>query len=263
VLPLSASAKKGFDSAHVYSQAPEAAKKRAIDLQIIGGDYSRGSEVSKDNESYLKSLIEIASGGKQRVGADAKKRLHFYIIRGGGEGFLPPSFATKDAGDFVQAASTTSGASGITFHFDMNDLLVVFDKAGKFVSSALLQRPTSITGVWSKETAQAVYDAWDSKEVFISKNTNFEIPYLGLGVADGFRKKHIVVDMHKQEDTNGCIFILDPNTPVLDHDDPTRPDKLGKFEPQLIKDVLAAIGKTPADIRGGNVALGIMHRVDI
>jgi len=32
----------------------------------------------------------------------------------------------------------------MTFVFDDNDLLIAFDKAGKFVSSALLRRPLSI-----------------------------------------------------------------------------------------------------------------------
>src|ERR1700722_13412188 len=56
-----------FDSDHVYSKAPEAARKRTIDLQIIGDDYSRSSEISIGNEAYLKQLIKIASGGNKEV----------------------------------------------------------------------------------------------------------------------------------------------------------------------------------------------------
>jgi hypothetical protein len=37
----------------------EASTKRAIDLQIIGGDYSRSDEISPENEDYLKKLIEL------------------------------------------------------------------------------------------------------------------------------------------------------------------------------------------------------------
>lgn len=256
-LPGGASKAK-FDSEHVYSLAPEAVKKRAIDLQIIGGDYNRGGVISIDNEQYLKRLIELGSGGKQRVGSDRHGRLQFYIIRGGAEGFLPPKMAGENAGNIIEGGSTTSGGQGLTFRFDKNDLLTVFDKKGNLVSSALLERPLSITGIWRQQTADAVYNAWANKEVFIRKNTSFEIPYLGLGIIDGFRDKNIVVDMHKQEDTNGCIFIVDPNTPDLDHK-----AELGKFEPQLIRDVLASVGKTPGDIGKKHISLGIMRVVDI
>ena len=54
----------------------------------------------------------------------------------------------------------------MTFVFDDNDLLIAFDKAGKFVSSALLRRPLSITSaapiVWTEDTANKVYEAWDN-----------------------------------------------------------------------------------------------------
>ena len=64
------------------------------------------------------------------------------------------------------------------------------------------------------------------------------------------------VDIHKQEQTNGCIFIVDPNTPKLGD------AALDLFEPQLIVDVLAAIGKRPDQVRG-TIWLGIMRVVDI
>ena len=54
-------AKSAFDRAHGYSLAPEARRKRAIDMQIIGGDYTKNGVVSLDNEGYLKELIQIAS----------------------------------------------------------------------------------------------------------------------------------------------------------------------------------------------------------
>ena len=65
--------------------------------------------------------------------------------------------------------------------------------------------------------------------------------------------------MHKQEATNGCIFIVDPATPEMDDPDP---NKLGEFEPKLIRDILAAVGRTEADTKG-RFNLGKMHVVDI
>ena len=230
--------------------APEAATKRAIDLQIIGGDYSRGREVRMDSESYLKRLIEIASGGNQKVGAaGAREKLQFFIVRGGAEGFLPLSLATEDASNVAMSSATTAGRKVITSRFDRNDLLAVFDGGGKLISSARLERPLLITGIWSQRTADKVYNAWNNKEVFIYKNTSFDIPYLGLGVRDGMRGKVATVDMHKQEATNGCIFIVDPTTPSMDD------SNLGKFEPKLIQDILASTGRRVEDTKG-TISLG-------
>ncbi len=247
-----------FDKEHLYSMAPEAATKRAIDLQIIAGDYSRGREVRMDSEDYLKRLIEIASGGKQKVGAaGTKEKLQFFIIRGGAEGFLPSWLAAKDASNVVMAGETTAGPKAITFRFDDNDLLAVFDGGGKLISSARLERPLFITKIWSQRTADKVYNAWNNKEVFIYKNTHPGwIPYLGLGVRDGMRGKVATVDMHKQEATNGCIFIVDPNTPAMDD------SNLGAFEPKLIQDILASTGRKVEDIKG-TISLGVMHVVEI
>ena len=64
------------------------------------------------------------------------------------------------------------------------------------------------------------------------------------------------VDIHKQEATNGCIFIVDPNTPSIDD------SNLGTFEPKLINDILASIGRTAKDTKG-RVSLGVMHVVEI
>ena len=233
--------KTQYDNDHLYSTAPEAITKRAIDLKIIGNDYSRGGEVRIDNEQYLKSLIEIGSGGKQKVGgAGAKKKLQFFIIRGGGEGFLPDWLKGKDASNTDVPGSTTSGASA-TFWFDENDLLAVFDGTGKLINSARLRRPLFIPGddpkkpKWRRKTAATVYNSWADKDVFIYRNTTPGwIPYLGLGVDDGMRGKVGTVDMHKEEATNGCIFIVDPTTPEMDDPDP---NKLGKFEPKLIQDI--------------------------
>jgi hypothetical protein len=246
--------KAQFDRDHVYSRAPEAARKRDIDLQIIGDDYRRSAEISLDNENYLKELIRLGSGGKQAVGAHAKK-LQFFIIRGGAEGLLPADMAAKDASNVVVPGTTTDGGTPREFRFDNNDLLAVFDAGGKLIGAALLQRPVSITGVWREDKANAVYNAWHNKGVSIYRNANFSVPYLGLFVDDGMKGTGWV-DMHKEEATNGCIFITDPDTPGLDT------EELKTFEPKLIVAILASIGKRPDQVKAA-IPLGTMRVVDI
>jgi hypothetical protein len=242
-----------FDREHIYSLAREAARKRDIDLQIIGDDYSRSAEISIESESYLKQLIELGSGGKQTV-SDKAKKIQFFIIRGGAEGFLPADLAGKDASDVAIPWLMTNGKLAQS-RFDNNDLLAVFDPQGKLIRAALLQRPVSIPGAWSSRAANEVYNAWHNKEVSIYRNTNFSVPYVGLVVADG--KKGVGwVDMHKEEATNGCIFIVDPDTPAMGTPD------LDTFEPKLIHEVLASIGKTADQVKG-MIRLGIMRVVDI
>jgi len=246
-------AKADFDRAHVYSKSKEAARKRDIDMQIIGDDYTRGAEISLTSEKYLKELIRLGSGGRQQVSNRAKK-IQFFIVRGGGEGFLPAFLANDTAGDFAVDGSTTDGKKNRT-RFDMNDMLAVFDPQGKLIGAALLQRPISIPGTWSEWAANEVYNAWNVKEVSIYRNANFSIPYLGLVVDDG--KKGVGwVDMHKQEATNGCIFIVDENTPDLDS------TALPDFEPKLIVDILASIGKRADQVKG-MIRLGVLRVVDI
>ena len=244
-----------FESDHVYSTAHEATTKRQIDLQIIGGDYARGGEISLTSPRYLKRLIELASNGKTSVGTASA--MQFFIVKGGAEGFLPAFLRGQDASSVVESDGSTTQGAGSTFHFDHNDLLVVFDSLGLLVGAARLERPTFITGIWSRKTADKVYAAWDGKTVFIYRNTSFDIPYVGLGVDDGFRGRAATVDLHKQEATNGCIFVVDPNTPDID-------DKaLETFEPKLIKDILASIGKSTTAVRGKRITLGKMRVIDI
>ena len=47
---------------------------------------------------------------------------------------------------------------------------------------------------------------------------------------------HVTIDMHKQEQTNGCMFIVDPNTPPL-----ANKAALDNFEPLFIKQIQSAI----------------------
>jgi hypothetical protein len=256
--PLQAAArnfyKARFDRDHVYSLAPEAARKRDIDLQIIGDNYRRSGEISLTSEAYLKELIRLGSGGKQEVSGRAKK-IQFFIIRGGGEGFLPARMAKKDAGNVVSPGRVTSGGKRREFVFDYNDVLAVFDPKGKLIGAALLKRPVSITGKWRKVTSTAIYDAWHNKEVAIYRNTTFTVPYLGLVVHEGMKGRGWV-DMHKEEATNGCILIIDPNTPPMDT------PELDVFEPQLIHDILASIGKTVDQVKG-MISLGVIRTVEI
>jgi hypothetical protein len=251
--PLSPEKKK-YDRDHVYSTAPEAATKRAIDLQIIGGDYSKSGDVRMDNPDYLKQLIDIASGGKKKVSTLKPGKVQFFIIRGGAEGFLAPWMSTENASRIEFPSETTSGKKAVVV-FDENDLLAVFDEAGDLIMSARLERPLSIPGRWREKTANTVYNAWDNKEVSIYRNTNFDIPYLGLVVDEGMKKK-AWVDIHKQEATNGCIFIVDPDTPDLDD------SRIGEFEPKLIHAVLKRVGKKAEQVKG-KIHLGKMHLVTI
>jgi hypothetical protein len=143
--------------------------------------------------------------------------------------------------------------------FDNNDLLAVFDSEGKLIGSALLKRPISIIDpsekdphVWTEGTANLVYDAWDGQPVTLYHNKHYDIEYFGLMIWDKLRlyaRHKVMVDLHKQEKTNGCIFIVDPDTPKLSHT-----TQLNMFEPQLIKDIQDHIGaRTKSNIGTMNV----------
>ena len=64
--------------AGVYSNAPEATVKKALDDQIRAA----GIPVDMTDEAYLKDLIKRGSGGKVTVNGKAKG-LQFFIVRGG------------------------------------------------------------------------------------------------------------------------------------------------------------------------------------
>jgi hypothetical protein len=248
--------------AGVYSSSGDASKKKTIDDIIV-----KWTPVKLDNPVYLKELIVICSKGKPGV-VDKAPGLQFFIVKGGGEGFLSASHAGKDASRVVVIGGSTTASSSapMTFVFDDTDLLIAFDRAGKFVSSALLRRPLSIMNaapiVWTETTANTVYDAWDNSPVTLYRNTNFGpnsryrgIDYFGLRVDDlkGFYAKNIArIDLHKKEATNGCIFILDDRTPP--YSDKTA---LNIFEPQFIKDVQAAIGASTG------AGIGTMRMLDV
>ena len=147
--------------------------------------------------------------------------------------------------------------------FSDTDLLAVFDAHGKLISSALLRRPMWIHNSpvkWSKEAATNVYDSWDGAPVSIYHNTNWDIHYYGLKMNDQrgyYASGRYRVDLHKQEATNGCIFIVDDNTPDYVSGNEAAIAALNSFEPQFIKDVQQAIG---AKVKKN---IGNMHMVEI
>ena len=249
---------------HVYSDSPEASRKRSVDLQITGGDVAQEDKIDMNSEGYLKQLIKLSSKGKIEV-SDKARKLQFFIIKGGAEGFLLPWYKNRNAGNRVTGGSTTSGGSGTSMRFSDTDLLVVFDGQGKLVSSALLRRPIEIKTSkephkWTEGTATKVYDAWDGSPVSIYRNENYDIQYYGLRVDDKkgyYASGQIRVDLHKQEATNGCIFIVDDSTPPYVGGNKAAIATLNSFEPQLIKDVQKSIG---ASVKSN---IGIMHMVQI
>lgn len=264
--------KSKFDSEHIYSQAKEALTKRAIDLQIIGGDYNRSGEISLDSEDYLKKLIDLGSGHTQKVSAKGTA-LQFFIIHGGGEGLLPPGEGAEklDAGHTPGPGQTTDNKNTNNI-YDVNDIIAVFDRSGGLVSSGYLIRPLFVPNHLSEKTANEVYNSWNSKPVYIYRNTHWYdtvggVMYLGLAVADGHRGSapgSVNIDMHKTEQTLGCIWIHDPDTPALNLRDKDGKRVLDSFEPKLIVDILKAKGMAPEDVKAHRTySLGAMHTVDI
>lgn len=257
-------AKAAFDKAHGYSLAPEARRKRAIDIEILGGDYGRSSEVSLGNAGYLRRLIEIGSGGRIKVATvGAAGELQFFVVRGGGEGFLPDGLRSTDARSVTTSWTDTEGRAGKTV-FDENDVIAVFNAGGGLVGAARLRRPVSVSGRIGAATTSAVFGAWDRKTVSVYRNQRPGwIPYLGLAIADGFRDgsandgRRVAIDIHKTEATNGCILIVDPKTPG--YQDPA----LHSFEPALIRNALAALGIDETKVGGHATVLGTMRVVTI
>jgi hypothetical protein len=128
-------------ASHVYSSSPQATGKRRVDRQITGGDVAKEDEIDMNSEEYLKQLIKLSSKGSIEV-SDKARALQFFIITGGAEGFLDPSYKNQDANNRLEGGGvTTGGAPGTTMRFSDTDLLTVFDAHGKLISSALLRRP--------------------------------------------------------------------------------------------------------------------------
>jgi hypothetical protein len=227
-----------------YSTAPEAIKKRLIDQKISNDPAFKGTFLTMWHEGYLKELINLASEGKVTVKPLAVG-LQFFIIKGGAEGFLDSYYSGKDASRVVVGDTvTTSRKAGTVMTFVDHDFLIVFTAAGALIGNAILRRPISIAhpNIWHEYTANRVYNAWDGRAVSIYRNTRFDVAYYGLWVDDKlglYRSGAVRIDMHKEEATNGCIFIQDPRTPEYDA---AHLDKLSEFEPKLIRDIQEAAG---------------------
>jgi len=260
-------AQNAYLANHIYSTASQAQRKLQIDFEIMGRNWNNGSHIDMTNANYLKDLIVVASNRVKAAVSTKAKGIQFFIIKGGGEGFLDSWLQNVDASRVIAGGATTANSGG-QFIFDRNDLLIAFDPQGNFISSAKLIRPIVITTVansrpkkiWTEYTANRVYNAWDKRPVSIYRNNNYLIEYLGLRVDDSlgyYSSGRARIDIHKEEQTNGCIFIVDPNTPPV-----SQKVQLDLFEPKFIIDVLASVGKKPADIRS-SMHLGIMHMIDI
>ena len=228
----------------VYSTAPEAMKKRMIDQKIQADPAFKGTFLTMWHEGYLKELINLTSAGKVVVKPLAVG-LQFFIIKGGAEGFLDSAYSGQNAGRMVVGDTvTTSGKAGTVMTFVDHDFLIVFTAAGALIGNAILRRPISIAhpNIWHEHTANRVFNAWDGRAVSIYRNTRFDVAYYGLWVDDKlglYRTGAVRIDMHKEEATNGCIFIQDAGTPEYTE---ANLDKLSQFEPRLIRDIQEAAG---------------------
>jgi hypothetical protein len=247
-----------------YSKSDTALWKRQLDAEIAKKHVTADAK----NSDYLKMLIFFCTNGASPVSASAAG-LQFYMINGGAEGFLDSSYTSLNASRVTESYGQ-NGRWQITY--DDNDLLIAFDKSGKLINSSLLRRPLSITDPsvnWTEDSANKVYDAWDNCPVIIYRNTTFTVAYYGLMIKDklGYyngtaigkdgRKHRINIDLHKEEGTLGCIFIMDPNNPLQRPPYDASDTVLSHFEPQFIKDVMKAIGgKTWTEI-------GTMHMLDV
>jgi hypothetical protein len=208
-------------------------------------------------EDYLKKLIKMASRGMIEVQA-LTSGLQFFLILGGAEGFLSSAYAGIDASRIEDHGEVTGGAKSTTV-IDDTCLLAVFDHLGALLSSALLRRPLVVKVTpkppkwhdWTEDDAIAVVAAWDRSKVGVYYNHNFEVKYYGLWVDDSkhyYTSGQKQVDFHKEEQTNGCIFVRDDTTPPLPDDALSEAAQhaaltaLNGFEPELIKAVQAKIG---------------------
>ena len=142
----------------IYSKSAEASVKRIVDLAIMGADFRNTDRIDFEKENYLKELIRISSNNTIAVNGLADK-VQFFFIKGGAEGFFDNTYTGIDASRITRQGATTAGGASDVFVFDDTCLLAVFDPRGKLISSALVSRPISITGIWTEKTANAVLDA--------------------------------------------------------------------------------------------------------
>src|ERR1700722_601315 len=258
--------------AGTYSKSNTGSWKRSLDAEIAKAHVP----IDFHNEEYLKQLVRLCNDYQDWVENNAGS-IQFYIIDGGAEGFLEDSYAGRDAGRITEQYFEDRGWVGSTI-FDDNDLLIAFSRSGGLISSALLRRPISIelpkseNYRWSEEEAEKVYKVWDNTPVSLYRNDNFNVKYFGLAMQadtggyykgawevnkDTGKKEYvkITIDLHKEEGTKGCIFIVDPDNPAHT---PNFTDKtLSLFEPKFIRAIQSAINK-PTDSN-----IGTMHMLSV
>lgn len=258
--------------AGTYSNSNTGRWKKSLDDEIAKGHVP----IDFHNEDYLKQLVRLCNDYQSQVDNNASS-IQFYMIDGGAEGFLDDTYAGRDAGRIREDYVEDRAWSGSTT-FDDNDLLIAFGKNGNLISSALLRRPLSIDLPkknhyrWTEEEANKPYKVWDNTPVSLIRNEAFNVKYFGLAMKDdkaGYykgvmeddpvtKKKKFVkitIDLHKEEGTLGCIFIVDLANPIHTphHTDQT----LSLFEPQFIKDIQNAVGKSVDN------NIGIMHMLSV
>ena len=82
-----------------------------------------------NDEGYLKALIAEGGGSV----SDIAKGLQFFIIKGGGEGFLDASYAGNNANRIEQMGDTTSASS-------RKIVMMIVKKIGAGRSNGLIDR---------------------------------------------------------------------------------------------------------------------------
>ena len=123
--------------------------------------------------------------------------------------------------------------------------------ATPIVATTVTHAGVDVAGLADKVTIRNLNfyygDARALKDISVRlyRNKNFEIEYYGLMIWDKlgwYASRKVMVDIHKQEQTNGCIFIVDSDTPPL-----SDPARLNLFEPQIIQDIQGFIGARTKD----------------
>lgn len=237
-----------------YSISLIAVAKKKIDDSMK----SKGIDINISDEKYLKALIKEIGHDEVKPNGSVNQ-LQFYIIIGGGEGFLASEFESVDAGKAKYIGRNWDEA-----YFDWHDLLVVFNGAGNLIDASLLTRPILLKSSTkpkynlSEATANKVYNSWDNKTVMIIYNSTYD--YIGLGVKDGFRGK-TTIDIHSFGiGTHGCI--------LLNSEDQKSPFPAGgggvpaspNSNPRLINNIITSLGLSSVT---NNIDIGTMKMISV
>jgi hypothetical protein len=236
-----------------YSTSTMASIKKSIDDDIR----KAGININMGDEAYLKKLLTYSDKSKHISYNWTEPQ--FFLLDGGAEGFLSDDYKDQDADEFKDYGTDTNKRLAPEI-FDDDDMLIAFTSKGKLISSALVRRPTFIEKNISTETANKVYKSWDGGPVSIYHNQTYEIKYTALRIVNDYYLGkmpggHVWIDFHKEEDTNGCAFLVDENNPLhnktnkrlFKYGDASQRAKvvalLNGFEPKFIKDISKFAGK--------------------